>query len=264
MTHEWHRVLLAREQRPLSRYRLAAEAIREGLGATRKVCLAGGLQPHEIEPLIEVGTRLRCHHPHLLLVLSPAHDCSSGEIYARCRHAGLQVARHSDGAGCSAEDEVYLLDTTEELGLFYAASDAAFVGSTLVNDGHPDPTLPARAGLPMVAGPHRGRPYLDAQTRALAHRLERGGSLRRGSNVEQISAALHDLLVDGQLGRALGECARRIACRARGGEPEQDDAATLSSFCNQTFKKPSGQSLRIATAGWRTQTAVECSVGLGA
>lgn len=212
---EWQRSLHSNEQRPLSHYRLAAQAIRQGLGTERKIWIAGAIHPRETRPLLETYIQLKSWQPNLLLIINPQ-DCSAcGEIYSHCRYAGLTVSRHSDGLGCLPLSDVYLLDTSEELGLFYLASDAAFIGTSLIPDGYPDPSPAARAGLPLVAGPYIGQQHLDARLVKLSARLERVGSLRRASAPAQLSNALQGLLADGQLGKALGECARRIACRAR-------------------------------------------------
>ena len=238
------------EQLPLSHYRLAACAIRQGLGAERTIWIAGEIHKQEVQTILETFVLLRNWHPSLLLVINPHNPANCGEIHTYCHNAGLKAARHSEGEGCRTDCDIYLLDTAEELGLFYLASDAAFIGASLIDDGYPDPSLPARAGLPLVAGPYSGHQRLEPKSSRLAARLERMGSLRRGSDSRQIAEALRGLLVNGQLGRALGECARRAACRASSSrtptvnQPNRDISAlaagrsTLLKSVNYSGSKP--------------------------
>ena len=51
------------------------------------------------------------------------------------------------------EAQVLLLDTMGELTAFYAASDAAFVGGSLVPMGGHNLLEPAALGVPVITGP---------------------------------------------------------------------------------------------------------------
>ncbi|MCG5548416.1 hypothetical protein [Halorhodospira halochloris] len=237
--NEWQRAMRNSDQSHLSHYRLAAQAIRQGLGSNRSIWIAGNVHKRETKTIIETFILLRNWHTNLLLVLNPANTEDWGELYSHCRHAGLKVGRHSAGVGCTPCRDVYILDTSEEIGLFYLASDAAFIGSSLVHSGYPDPTLAARAGLPAVSGPYIDYLYNEPRLSRLTARLIRIGSIRRGNNAVELADALHGLLVDGQLGKALGECARRAACRARSSRlslKDNDDNSLVNSG-----GQPSGQ-----------------------
>jgi len=60
-----------------------------------------------------------------------------------------------EGAGAAASSaEVLLVDTLGELLDFYAASDVAFVGGSLVPIGGHNLLEPAALGLPVLTGPH--------------------------------------------------------------------------------------------------------------
>ena len=50
--------------------------------------------------------------------------------------------------------KVFLVDTMGEVPLFYAASDIAFVGGSLVPIGGHNLLEPAAQGVPIVTGPH--------------------------------------------------------------------------------------------------------------
>ncbi len=201
-----------REDQPLDRYRLAGRAVREALGRQRRVWIATGIHPEEVAALATAFIRLEGRHPGMLLVIAPERLGQCSTIYARLRiEGGLQVRRHSDGHGCDAGTQIYLLDTPGELRAFQAAADAAFIGSSFVTAGVADPTGPAMAGVPMVMGPfpEADDGVHDPRIQARVQRLVQSGGLRRACDPLELSAALDGLLVDGQLSRALGECARR-------------------------------------------------------
>ena len=97
-----------------------------------------------------------------------------------------------------------------ELPLFYAASDIAFVGGSLVPIGGHNLLEPASLGLPIVTGPH----MFNAEDIADMF-VAREASVTVGSG-EELTAVLVSLFDDGEKCRAMGERARRLLSENRG------------------------------------------------
>ncbi|MBD3647771.1 MAG: glycosyltransferase, partial [Pseudomonadales bacterium] len=90
----------------------------------------------------------------LVLILAPRHPHRAEEVGELCRRHELGLVRHSDGERCNSETSVLLLDTMGELLYFYAVSDIAFVGGSLVPVGGHNLMEAALLGLPVIMGPH--------------------------------------------------------------------------------------------------------------
>ncbi len=86
-----------------------------------------------------------------LLILAPR-DAGRGDAVAQAvRDAGLTVTRRSTGAGPGQAD-VYVADTTAEMGLWYRLADVAFIGGTLSDiEGH-NPWEAIALGCPVLHG----------------------------------------------------------------------------------------------------------------
>jgi 3-deoxy-D-manno-octulosonic-acid transferase len=105
---------------------------------------------------------------------------------------------------------VFLGDTMGELPLFYAASDVAFVGGTLVPVGGHNLLEPAALGLPVVTGPHL------FNTQDIADMFLNIGALTRVADAEQLAVAVTRLLQDKQTAMRLGNLGRDLVVRNRG------------------------------------------------
>ena len=137
----------------------AGQAWREWLGRGRPVWIAASTHPGEEEQVLTAHRQL----PQALLVLVPRHPERADAVAAAVEAAGLQVLRRSrlapapalpaadipaPSSGC-----VLLVDTLGELMNFYAASDLAYVGGSLVPNGGHNPLEPLVLGLPVLSGP---------------------------------------------------------------------------------------------------------------
>jgi 3-deoxy-D-manno-octulosonic-acid transferase len=162
----------------------------------------------------------------LLLVLAPRHlrerehwieACAARRVRASLRSRSDlpapvpgAAARAAFRAALSAiPGELLLLDTHGELGRFYAAADAAFVGGTLVPIGGHNLFEPAREGIPVAFGPHTGgvadlaEPLLR---RGGGFRVEDGAALRQWVEGMRADPAAH-----ARAGAAAREAAAEVA-----------------------------------------------------
>ena len=97
-----------------------------------------------------------------------------------------------------------------ELVRYYAASDIAFVGGSLVELGGHNVLEPAGLGVPVVTGPHL---FNFAE---IAAKLVAGGSLKIGHTTNQIADIIEGWLNDSEARDRAGHSGRQIVDANRG------------------------------------------------
>jgi 3-deoxy-D-manno-octulosonic-acid transferase len=131
-----------------------AEVMRQQWGPNRKVWIAASTHEGEDEIVLQAFAQVRHSLPDCLLILVPRHPERFARVAALCENRGFSVARRSVTPYCPPDADIFLGDTLGELTLFYAASDVAFVGGSLVPTGGHNMLEPAALGLPVITGPH--------------------------------------------------------------------------------------------------------------
>jgi 3-deoxy-D-manno-octulosonic-acid transferase len=184
--------------------------LREHLFGSRPVIIAASTHAGEEESLFSVLAGVREAFPGMLLVIVPRHPERFATVTALSQAAGFRTVRRSDGVPCSGADEVFILDTIGELRTFYAASDVAFVGGSLVPVGGHNVLEPAMVGLPIVFGPH-----VD-NFRTICTGLAEAGGAIAADGAPAVSAALERLLSDRELRTGMGERGQAYVLRNRG------------------------------------------------
>ena len=130
-----------------------AEVLRHSLGH-RPIWVAASTHEGEDEQILDAHRQILDVYPDVLLVLVPRHPERFDRVYGLCQQNGFSVARRSLQESCESEHQVLLGDTMGELVLFYATSDIAFVGGSLVSTGGHNVLEPAALGIPVLFGPH--------------------------------------------------------------------------------------------------------------
>lgn len=131
-----------------------AEVLRRDWGVGRPVWIAASTHEGEDEMVLDVFRSLRKRYTDCLLVLVPRHPERFGYVTELSRYRGYNTVLRSERQPCTPETAVFIGDTMGELTLFYAASDVAFVGGSLVHHGGHNMLEPAALGIPVVTGPH--------------------------------------------------------------------------------------------------------------
>ena len=122
--------------------------------ADRHVWIAASTHVKEEELVLAAHRLVRREIPDALLILVPRHPERFSGVASLLERAGFHYVMRTAGESCSAETEVLLGDTMGEVPMFYAASDVAFVGGTLVPVGGHNLLEPAAFGKPIITGPH--------------------------------------------------------------------------------------------------------------
>ena len=185
------------------------ELRRRYLGA-RPVWTAGSTHEGEEELVLGAHAVLERAVRGALLVLVPRHPQRFAGVAALLERRGLVFDRRGRSETVRPEAQILLLDTMGELTAFYAASDVAFVGGSLVPVGGHNLLEPAALGVPVITGPHtENGPEI---ARLL---IEAGGALKVADGVA-LAAAAGRLLADPALRERMGESARSFVEAHRG------------------------------------------------
>lgn len=183
---------------------------RDALGWDRPVWVAGSTHAHEEDILLAAHRDLRARFPQALLVLVPRHPPRFGEVADWLRAQGAKFVTFSSGAALSNDTEVFLVDTLGELLGFYAASDVAFVGGTLVPIGGHNLLEPLSLGLPTLCGPN------TFNAADIAKMLVERGAVRVVHDAAELSASVGTLFAEPAARTQMGASGRQAIEDNRG------------------------------------------------
>jgi len=120
---------------------------------TAKLVIAGSVRKGEEQSLLDAFLEAKDKNPDLLFILAPRHPDRAEEVEGICQEYPLIVNRRTKILKGSRWD-ILILDTLGELARFYALSDAAFVGGSLIPWGGHNLLEPAFYAKPLFFGPH--------------------------------------------------------------------------------------------------------------
>ncbi len=188
----------------------AGRALRKEIAGSRPIWIAASTHEGEEQPVLEAHRKLLDEFPDLLLILVPRHPERFASVRALAEKAALEVVSRTDGDPCGPGTAVFLGDTMGEVPLFYASSDIAFVGGSLVPVGGHNLLEAAAQGLPIVTGQY----LYNAQD--IADMFAEAGAFRQVRNGGELAAVVAALLADEEEARRLGERGRLLLVRNRG------------------------------------------------
>jgi 3-deoxy-D-manno-octulosonic-acid transferase len=186
------------------------QRLRTKLFGARPVWIAASTHADEEQHVLDAHASLLTQFPELLLVLVPRHPERFREVGKLIEQHDLAFASRTSGATCDAACSVFLLDTMGELPLFYAASDIAFVGGSLVPIGGHNMLEPAALGLPVISGPH----VFNAQE--IAEMFVDSGACQLVTSAADLAAAVANLIRYPEAARRAGDQGREIVAGNRG------------------------------------------------
>ncbi len=188
----------------------AGRSLRGELLGDRAVWIAASTHEGEEKQLLEAHQALLKRFPRLLLILVPRHPERFAEVRGLIEKSGLEVVLRTEGRACSDSTNVLLGDTMGEVPLFYAMSDVAFVGGSLVPIGGHNLLEPAVQGLPLITGPH----LFNSQD--IADMFVESDAVQLVSNKDELAVAITDLLVRPERAAELGQNAHELLQANRG------------------------------------------------
>ncbi|WDD93209.1 lipid IV(A) 3-deoxy-D-manno-octulosonic acid transferase [Burkholderia sp. FERM BP-3421] len=196
-------------------------AWRAAIGA-RPVWVAASTREGEEALVLQAFAALAT--PGALLILVPRHPQRFDEVAALVERCGLSCARRSawaPGAAPAASERVapaalpadvavLLGDSMGELGAYYAASDVAFIGGSLLPLGGQNLIEACAVGVPVLIGPHVFN-FTQATADAVA-----AGAAEQVRDPADLARALDALFADRARRVAMGAAAAAFAARHRG------------------------------------------------
>ncbi|MDQ6645945.1 MAG: 3-deoxy-D-manno-octulosonic acid transferase, partial [Pseudomonadota bacterium] len=126
------------------------------------------------------------------------------------RSLGFNVATRSGDQVPSPSSQVFVIDAMGQLMPFFAASDVAFIGGSLVPIGGHNVLEPAALSVPVLVGPHTSN--FEGITGSL---IQQGGA-DRVDNIEQLGPSVLELLLDSGRRDRMGQAAQQVFERERG------------------------------------------------
>lgn len=188
---------------------MQGRALRTGLFGDCPVWIAGSTHEGEEKLILGVHRQLRKRFADLMLVLVPRHPERFASVRELVATQGFDVVSRSEKRP-AGDASVFLCDTMGELPLFYAASDVAFVGGSLVPVGGHNVLEPAALGVPVVTGPH------NFNAEDVVDRFVDLGACRQVADAGGLVETLTALLSDPQEARRLGRAGQAVLEKNRG------------------------------------------------
>jgi 3-deoxy-D-manno-octulosonic-acid transferase len=187
-----------------------AAVLRRDWGVERSIWIAASTRQGEEEAILDAYAHVKHAQPDALLVLVPRHPERFDGVASLCEKRGFNLVRRSEQRGCSSDTDIYLGDSMGELPLFYAASDIAFIGGSLVPAGGQNPIEAAALGLPIIIGPSF---YNFTE---IGRMLSESDAVSEVKDSEQLAATVLDYFRNPNLRHQRGENARGVVERNKG------------------------------------------------
>lgn len=184
--------------------------LRHEIGNNRIVWIAASTHEGEEIMALQVFQSLKKHYNDLLLFLVPRHPDRFESVAELCQSQGMRMARRSKKELVSTDTDVYLGDTMGELPLFYAASDIAFVGGSLMPIGGHNLLEPAALGLPVLTGPHLFN-FVE-----ISDNLVKAGGAQIVANALELEIALKRLITNPEQRFKIGEQGKQVVQNNKG------------------------------------------------
>lgn len=198
------------DMKPPASLREQAEVLRRSWGVERGVWIAASTHEGEERQILDTYAAVRRELSHALLVIVPRHPERFAKVAALCEKSGYRIVRRSEQRACDASTEIVIGDSMGELNLFYAASDVAFVGGSLVPTGGHNLIEPAAQGVPVITGPY------TFNFSEIAQQLCEAGAAVQIRNTQQLGDAVVMFLKDANLRYQMSEKGRQLVERNRG------------------------------------------------
>lgn len=170
--------------------RLAGASFRRQQSGARPVWIAGSTHEGEELQVLNAHRRVLRDKPDALLILAPRHPQRFATVASLLKSHDFRFVTRSSGGTLNAGHDVLLLDTLGELTTFYAASDVAFVGGSLVPVGGHNLLEPAALSLAVLSGPY------TFNAPDVAQRMAEHAAVRHVYSADELGAVVLELLND--------------------------------------------------------------------
>ncbi|WP_336953786.1 3-deoxy-D-manno-octulosonic acid transferase [Acinetobacter sp. AS167] len=179
--------------------------------ANRKIITIASTHAPEEEKLFLTFKTYLEQYPDWLLIVVPRHPERFDEVFAAAQSLNLTTQRRSLEQAIESNTQVYLADSMGEMWLWYALSQACFVGGSLNEPGGGHNILEAMVlDVPTVIGPH----YFNFQ--AIVDEFLQADALKVGKTVDEVVQLLVRCLEDQAFAQQLSQHAIDVLKRNQG------------------------------------------------
>lgn len=190
---------------PESAVKQAAQFKQEWSLAGRKIITIASTHAPEEQKLLSALKPYLDAQPELLCIVVPRHPERFDEVFNITQSLNLNTTRRSLGQRIEAETQIYLADSMGEMWLWYALSDACFVGGSLNEPGGGHNILePIALNVPTVLGKN----YFNFQT--IVDEFVQADAVKVVEDAEPAAAVLMTLLEDTEQANTLNQAAQKI------------------------------------------------------
>ncbi len=155
---------------------------------TRPVWLVANAHPDEADAIARAHKSASRRAHRLLMIAVPKDPRFVDPLHDKLCAAGLNVALRSIAEQLTDSTQVYLVDTEEELGLWYRMAPVSYIGGTLAGTGCSDPFEATTLGSAVIYGPQ------VAPFQKNANRLNAAGGAILLRNPDDLGTAIESLL----------------------------------------------------------------------
>lgn len=173
----------------------------------KKIVVAGSIHKGEEDRLFQAFREARKTEQDVLLVLAPRHPEKFGNGNSAFWNASFVVCRKTNIRPGQSWD-ILVLDTIGELARFYALSDVAFIGGSLISHGGQNLLEPAFYGKPVFFGPHM------ENFAALAEEFVRSGAAKIVETQDELTSMF--LIRNPEALKRMGERAKETLASLQG------------------------------------------------
>ena len=190
---------------PESAVKQATQLKQEWSLAGRKIITIASTHAPEEQKLLSAFKPYLDVQPELLCIVVPRHPERFDEVFAVAQSLNLNTTRRSTGQSIEADTQVYLADSMGEMWLWYALSNACFVGGSLNEPGGGHNILePIALHVPTVLGKN----YFNFQT--IVDEFVQADAVKVVEDAEPAAAVLMTLLEDTEQANTLNQAAQKI------------------------------------------------------
>ena len=187
-----------------------AKIYRSKIFPRRHIWIAASTHEHEEEIILEAHKNISKEVGNLLLILVPRHPERFAKITQILKEDNWIYSKKSDDQDIPESCQVLLIDTIGELLFFYACSDVAFVGGSLLPVGGHNLLEPAAIGLPIITGAH------TFNQKEMTDRLTQVDALRIVHNANSLSSDVIFFLTNTEESKNAGQRGKLIVENNRG------------------------------------------------
>lgn len=145
-------------------------------GNTRLVVIAASTHSNEEHQILSAWPSIQNAMPQTLLLIAPRHPERFKVVYELCVDYGLQTGLRSNLDSITKDTQVIVLDAMGELSIFYALSDYAFIGGSLVPVGGHNVLEAIAQNVPVFCGPYMNNAQSIWDDLSAAHAVQQVSS----------------------------------------------------------------------------------------